>query len=874
MAGKTIEDILINKDYKKIEKKKKSNIFIIIFLGLLIAIVAVLGYFLWRHIENSKIVTAKDMFLEYVVDSNLNNIIQNDLYKESFKKLGTDNFYMDTGLNFSTTSEIEGFENFDFSKFSIDNNLVSKVSEKKVYTNSMIKYLGNDIFDLKTISQSNNFAINSEQIVTKYISGNTDQMNNLIKEVTGYDFNVNFGVSLVDGIINAEEIEITDKNIENLKKNFVKVIDSNIQEDDVTQKEIIIESNGEQVSTVAYTAVIDKKEVLKIANTLIEELEDDKIISKILTGYENTSIFDVGEQKKYETNPEVDLENIIDSSEFIVGAESNTENVIENVVEESVGGTINSSTVENEDLEYREGIEDETVLGYEPPVVNENNNNNSNNNNNNNNSEDSSGEVINIVNPNQTQNNNSNNSSSSNNSNSGSNNNSLQNTVLNNTTNNTVNNNVQNNVNNSNTGNRGNNISSDIVVDNNTSNNGGTVIPIASLIDSTYVTVKSGLDRKFLSDIQIIQNPNLTTDEDKQAQEENRELLKEETEELFSSITDAIESNAQIVNENIETNSENASEFGIEFELIKCVLFKTKMNVTYDKYKEKLEALYQKLVNHNFESLYVTVYVADENTLKLIIEDNNLLQIEIDYINVNDAESKIKFLKLDNKELRTGNMIEIYKSQREAACSYDTVVSWIEEGKIVEKITATISSKGTTLGNTLDNDLILKYVKGKDESFQVSVNNLITFASKDIEKLNSDNCLYLNSLSNEEYVAIINAVKNKTMDVLSEKMTDLDLIDLNTGNDFVNRVQEEAENNMQEENNISKDNARNLIIERVSILMGEAEARGENVTLDVVRDLTIDGYEVSSTVSNEEAYIVLNGHKFIIDSGFTIIDVN
>jgi hypothetical protein len=112
------------------------------------------------------------------------------------------------------------------------------------------------------------------------------------------------------------------------------------------------------------------------------------------------------------------------------------------------------------------------------------------------------------------------------------------------------------------------------------------------------------------------------------------------------------------------------------------------------------------------------------------------------------------------------------------------------------------------------------------------------------------------------------------MDVLAEKMTDLDLIDLNTGNDFVNRVQEEAENNRQEENNISKDEARNLIIDRVSILMGEAEAREEEVTLDVVRDLTIEGYEVTSSVTSEEAYIVLNGHEFIINSSFTIIDVN
>ena len=219
-------------------------------------------------------------------------------------------------------------------------------------------------------------------------------------------------------------------------------------------------------------------------------------------------------------------------------------------------------------------------------------------------------------------------------------------------------------------------------------------------------------------------------------------------------------------------------------------------------------------------------------------------------------------------------MIEFYKSQRDASVTYDVDFSWISGGKIVEKIVADVNTKGTSLGSLLDNDISIQYVKGKDESFQVSIKNKIGFAVKNIESLTSDNTLYLNTLSNEEYVAIVNAVKEKTMDVLATKMTDLNLIDLNTGNDFVNRVQEEAENNRLEENNISKDDARNLIIDRVSILMGEAESAGQEVNLGILTGLTIDGYEVTSAITNDEALIVLNGHEFIIDSGFTIIDVN
>ena len=229
MAGKTIEDILIDKDYKKVgklNKKKnngnKKNIFLILFLGALIVALIVLGIFAWKYIEDSRVVTSKELFLEHALDNNFSSLLENKLYEESYKKLGKENFYMDTKLNFSTTSEIEGFENFDFSKFSLDNNLIRNAADNKVYTDSIIKYLGNDIFDLKTISQADNFAINSEQIVTKYISGNTDQMNNLIKEVTGYDLNVNFGSAIVNNIATSEKIELTDKNVSSVAKKIIK----------------------------------------------------------------------------------------------------------------------------------------------------------------------------------------------------------------------------------------------------------------------------------------------------------------------------------------------------------------------------------------------------------------------------------------------------------------------------------------------------------------------------------------------------------------------------------------------------------------------------------------------------------------------------
>ena len=159
------------------------------------------------------------------------------------------------------------------------------------------------------------------------------------------------------------------------------------------------------------------------------------------------------------------------------------------------------------------------------------------------------------------------------------------------------------------------------------------------------------------------------------------------------------------------------------------------MDLSQDKYESVLDDFYSKIENHTFEKIFVTVYVANDKTLKVIIEDDNKLQIEIDYIDINDAEGKFKYLVLSDKNTRTGYMFEIYKSQREAACRYESTISWINEGKIVEKLVATLSSNGTSLGSTLENEIVLKYVKGTEESFQVSIDNLIGFAPLQIQDI-------------------------------------------------------------------------------------------------------------------------------------------
>ena len=687
-------------------------------------------------------------------------------------------------------------------------------------------------------------------------------------------------------------LELTEKDVNEIEDAFLKLLKSKIDAENVTQKEVIVESNGEQVNTIAYTASIRKKDVLDILNKIKTEIKKDKISDKILTNKNTGSILDFSTSASYNMNLENTLANVIDSSSFLV-----TENVIgEQVVTEddieAAQGGLESVDVEDEELELRHEEADETTRGYEAPTVSDTNSENT----------DNVGDEIIITNTVTSKPNNNNNNNNSNNGNSGT---VINTTIVNNvsgptntntvkpTTNTTNTTNTVNNTTNNTVSNTTNTVKNEIIIttntissDKNTTNttpgittdieSSGTRIPI-SKIQSVETVVKNAKKRSLAADIQIIQNPNLTSPEDLNAQEENREIIKQETEALFSSITDAIETNVEIVSENISTEKDKAEfekNIALEIELIKCILFKNKMNITYNEYENIIEEFYENVQDHDFDNLKITVYVSNEKTIKIVIEDERMLQIELDFITINEAESKIKVLFLDDKEMRSGNLLEVYKSQREAACSYELAYSWITEGKIVEKFSCVLSTKGTTLGNVLENDLNLQYVKGKEDNLKIGAKNTILFTERTIEDLNTDNALFLNMLSNEEYTAIVSAIKGKTMDVLAEKMTDLDLIDINTGNEFVNRVQEEAENNAREElSNITKQEALDLIVNKVSIMMGECQARGEEVTLDILKDLTIDGYEVSVAVSNDEALVMLNDYRFIINSNFVIEEV-
>ena len=129
--------------------------------------------------------------------------------------------------------------------------------------------------------------------------------------------------------------------------------------------------------------------------------------------------------------------------------------------------------------------------------------------------------------------------------------------------------------------------------------------------------------------------------------------------------------------------------------------------------------------------------------------------------------------------------------------------------------------------------------------------------------------MFLDKLSNEELVAIIEAVKQKTAEVFREKNRNLNIIDLNNSNLI---VQQKQQNQEPQEDMQAKEQAKQILIQTISNQMRQYLDQGKQLTIEDLEGLEIPGYEVQISISSNLAIITVNGYKFKLDSDFNLSD--
>ena len=173
-----------------------------------------------------------------------------------------------------------------------------------------------------------------------------------------------------------------------------------------------------------------------------------------------------------------------------------------------------------------------------------------------------------------------------------------------------------------------------------------------------------------------------------------------------------------------------------------------------------------------------------------------------------------------------------------------------------------IDVKTNKVSNGFDNDVVIN-VKDDENALKVLVDNSMKFENDtEIEDLTSDNCVFLDELSEEERNQTMEAIVDKIISVYQDKLGNLSFIDTNTGStsgDLSNIS-----------TSVSKEDAKNALIDKFKELYNKAQESGEEFTLHNLEDLKIDGYNVSTNITDDVAIIVVDTYTFKINSSFEL----
>ena len=378
---------------------------------------------------------------------------------------------------------------------------------------------------------------------------------------------------------------------------------------------------------------------------------------------------------------------------------------------------------------------------------------------------------------------------------------------------------------------------------------------------------------------------------------------------------ESIETNEGNSNENLITSVETTSDltpvgesentFTLSSENIISLILGKKIDISVSELQEQIDNLIEDVKNSSGNGIKITVYVnvSNNNTEKIsaTLPDGETLDMEFttNESNENDNTLKLTYIKdtettiVTNNETNTENGVETYSAEddlentaeaqienskdgftlnlnkvsSDASTTLKIGFEFVEKEQINQKFNIEIKTNGTESSNNIKNDIVFTFGTDTNE-YKLLLDNTINFnVTPEIEDLTDENCLFVENLSEEEFSSTMQAIQERIGVVYQEKMNSLNVIDTNTNSPIV------ESNTQTEVPEVTREEAKEALIQRVSNLMGEAQNNGEEFTIQNLANLTMDGFDVSADVTDAEAIIVVDTYKFRIDPNFVLTDV-
>lgn len=325
-----------------------------------------------------------------------------------------------------------------------------------------------------------------------------------------------------------------------------------------------------------------------------------------------------------------------------------------------------------------------------------------------------------------------------------------------------------------------------------------------------------------------------------------------------------------IIGENYEETLKNITNGIQKIDWTTYLFTGAKANITQENLKEEIQKILNNRIKQN-NSLIVKLYVNEGKTVKISFEFPETLEsLDVEILSKGDNEKYLNLTSLRGEENNAnGSTFSIYHKKSDAVTTTRFSINKINKNKISQKTTINLQTKGTLNSKKYTIDSEVSYSDAQGE-FKVQLTNSLNFdLTPEIEDLNADNCLFLDTLSNEELQATVDAIKQKTLEVLHEKNRNLNIVDINNSNLI---VQQTEQNTMTEEEKMAKEQAKQVLIETIANKMRDYLNAGQNLKIEDLEGLEIPGYEVNLSISSNLAIITVNGYRFNLDSDFNLSD--
>lgn len=769
------------------QNKRKSKIVIILMIFFVILLCIAFGAYSYfsQTLKNQNI---KNDFFSNLKNNDLNFFIKNELSRNLNNKLEKNDYELSSYISLSTTMENNMFSNLNLSKFEFNYNKKKQNNKDVSYNTIQTKYAGNDLLTLDFISNKDQFAIKSDEIVNKYVGITQKNFGIVVNKIYQDNVDIGFLKKLKNFTIDRENLELENILTNSYLEKYANIFVQDTQNANFSKKEnILLESDSNSISVTEYSLELDSGNVQNLLKDLSNEFQNDnELLSQLVVSnvqnfenddttldYNNQNIIEIsGEENNFEASIQIWSDNTISDEQsedntVVIDNDTNTNTDTDTTIDTNTNTSTNTSTDNNTtDTTTQNVISEENVVHIENEVENENQNS----------QETTTEQTIVDVQP--------------------------------------------------------------AISNENQPNNSEEPV---NTIDNTII------------------------EEDENLRTQGYFSINEDSE------NNNFDESSFIVGENFSETMENIVTLSDKIDWKTYLLTLAKTNYL----QEDLVNEFSKMIN-DFQkentSLIMKIYVdAEENkTVKISFEFPEINKtIDAQIVSKGNQEKYLNITILTGEASENqGYRISLYKKTSDTIEKNKISVNQVKASKIIQKYSLSTEIKGTTNSKKYTNNIEFNYSDNSGE-FKTNIESTLDFdINQEINELNDENCLFIDKLNDEDLRLTCDAIKQKTMQVLNQKNKSLNIIDINNSNSIVKQIEQ---NEPQIDNNLKED-AKNKLIQTISLKMGEFESRGEKLTLQDLENLEIPDYEVNISITSNLAIITVNGYTFKLDSDFNLSD--